>query len=276
MKLQFLGTAAGDGIPAPFCSCELCQKTRQLKGRNIRTRTCAVVDDAILIDFSPDIAAQCVRHDVTVFDKKAIFFTHAHIDHLAASELCLRYHWYCNLGDDQPLRLYGNALCKAEIERAFAYDTGSPTHPFLQFTLLEAFVPVEMGDLELTPLPANHTKAEEAFVFLIRKGETHFLYGTDTAMLSEETLGYLQTVVLDGACLDCTYGLYQHTGNTHMGFGANLELRQKLRQQGTWVDKTQGYCVHFSHKCNMLHDTLSQALAKEGLTATYDGMTITL
>lgn len=33
MKIHFLGTAASEGIPNPFCRCEHCQQARIRKGK---------------------------------------------------------------------------------------------------------------------------------------------------------------------------------------------------------------------------------------------------
>ena len=52
MKIQYLGTAAAEGIPAIFCDCKTCQKARKLGGKEIRTRSQAIIDDRLLIDFS--------------------------------------------------------------------------------------------------------------------------------------------------------------------------------------------------------------------------------
>ncbi|MDX7017975.1 carbon-phosphorus lyase, partial [Klebsiella aerogenes] len=49
MKLHFLGTAASEGIPNPFCRCEHCLKARKLAGKDIRTHSSAIVDDIMLI-----------------------------------------------------------------------------------------------------------------------------------------------------------------------------------------------------------------------------------
>ena len=52
MKLTYLGTAAAEGWPAAFCNCDGCRAARRLGGRNIRTRSQALVDDALLLDLS--------------------------------------------------------------------------------------------------------------------------------------------------------------------------------------------------------------------------------
>lgn len=53
MKIQYLGTAA-EGLPALFCECETCKHAAFLGGRNIRTRSQAIIDDALLIDYPAD------------------------------------------------------------------------------------------------------------------------------------------------------------------------------------------------------------------------------
>ena len=54
MKIKFLGTAAAEGIPALFCDCRVCQNARKVGGKEIKTRSQAIVDDKILIDFPAD------------------------------------------------------------------------------------------------------------------------------------------------------------------------------------------------------------------------------
>lgn len=43
MKLTFLGTSAAEGVPSLYCDCETCEKTRILKGKNIRKRSSLLV-----------------------------------------------------------------------------------------------------------------------------------------------------------------------------------------------------------------------------------------
>ena len=51
MKIHFYGTGASEGFPAMFCTCDCCKTARELKGKNIRTRTGAQIDENLLIDF---------------------------------------------------------------------------------------------------------------------------------------------------------------------------------------------------------------------------------
>ena len=54
MNLQYFGTAAAEAVPAPFCECPVCQAARQKGGRNVRTRSQALVEGRLLLDFPPD------------------------------------------------------------------------------------------------------------------------------------------------------------------------------------------------------------------------------
>lgn len=63
MKITYLGTAASEGLPAPFCTCPVCQKARQEGGKSVRTRTQALVDESLLIDFPPDTYLHWLRNN---------------------------------------------------------------------------------------------------------------------------------------------------------------------------------------------------------------------
>ena len=54
MKIKFYGTAAAEGFPGMFCSCETCEKARKAGGKNIRTRSQTVINNELMIDFSAD------------------------------------------------------------------------------------------------------------------------------------------------------------------------------------------------------------------------------
>ena len=54
MQFQYLGTAAAEGWPAVFCRCKYCLEAQRLGGKNIRTRSQAIVNDDLLLDLPPD------------------------------------------------------------------------------------------------------------------------------------------------------------------------------------------------------------------------------
>ena len=64
MKFKYLGTAAAEGFPAVFCNCIYCKKARELRGKNIRTRSQAMIDDKILLDFPADTYLHALQFDL--------------------------------------------------------------------------------------------------------------------------------------------------------------------------------------------------------------------
>ena len=62
MKIRYLGTAAAEGWPALFCSCPICTHARIQGGKNLRTRTQAILDGELLIDFPPDTYCHALQY----------------------------------------------------------------------------------------------------------------------------------------------------------------------------------------------------------------------
>ena len=80
-KITLLGTGACEGIPAPFCGCDLCRHARQHGGRDVRRRFGVLIDDETMIDFGPD-AVDALRHAGADDTKiRRILVTHSHVDH---------------------------------------------------------------------------------------------------------------------------------------------------------------------------------------------------
>ena len=82
MKIQFLGTAAYDVIPSLFCKCDTCMRARKLRGRNIRSRSQALVNDDLLLDFNPDTVMHFQRFEIDPNKITTCLITHSHEDHL--------------------------------------------------------------------------------------------------------------------------------------------------------------------------------------------------
>ena len=64
MKIKYLGTAASEAIPGVFCECDVCKRSRAAGGKNIRTRSQAIVDDKILIDFPCDTYLHSIANNI--------------------------------------------------------------------------------------------------------------------------------------------------------------------------------------------------------------------
>jgi glyoxylase-like metal-dependent hydrolase (beta-lactamase superfamily II) len=90
MKITYYGTAAAEGIPGLFCKCRVCENARKVKGKEIKTRSQALVDDKILIDFPADTYMHALNYGLPLEDIHTCIVTHSHMDHLYERELWCR------------------------------------------------------------------------------------------------------------------------------------------------------------------------------------------
>ena len=90
MKLTYLGTAAAEGFPAVFCNCQYCREARKLGGRNIRTRSQALVNDDLLLDLPADTYSHFLQNGIEGDTIKYLLITHTHTDHFYPEEFLMR------------------------------------------------------------------------------------------------------------------------------------------------------------------------------------------
>ena len=275
MKIQILGSGAAEGIPAPFCSCDSCQRVRREGGIDFRTRSSTLVDDRLMLDVSPDTFCNVWRFHTDLRKLEAVVCTHPHIDHLAAAELCLRAPDYCDVPEGSLLPFLGSRACVEEVQRQLIYDLGRVPDLFA-FQVLEPFVPVSAAGYRITPLPARHTPAGQAFLLLVETSSQRYLHCMDTAMPGEETLSYLRDRHLDGITMDCTWGDACAPGASHMDLETNIRLKERLLAQGSASESTAFVLSHISHHATLSHAELSRLAQAHGMTVAYDGFTLLL
>src|SRR2546423_5164497 len=120
MELLLLGTAAAEAWPAPFCICDACQSARRLGGRDVRTRSGALIDDDLKIDFGPDTVMQLQRCAQNLLKVRTLIFTHQHSDHFVPSELEWSTHPFTLTPPDHgSIELCGNSEVIGSIQRTF-------------------------------------------------------------------------------------------------------------------------------------------------------------
>ena len=90
MEFTYLGTAAAEGWPAVFCRCKYCLEAQRLGGKNIRTRSQAIINDDLLIDLPPDTYLHKLAHNLDLTRVKYLLLTHCHMDHFYPQELTVR------------------------------------------------------------------------------------------------------------------------------------------------------------------------------------------
>ena len=117
MKIHFLGSSSSEGIPNPFCRCDLCLQAHAMQGKDIRTRSSALIDDILLIDMAPEFSYQIMRDAIDATKITDLLFTHTHADHFNVGELFSRMEGFGH-HIEHPLTITGNDRAINEIGRA--------------------------------------------------------------------------------------------------------------------------------------------------------------
>jgi len=285
VKLTYLGTSASEGWPAFFCDCAICREALRRGGKDLRFRSCAVIDDDIILDLSPDLYAARRQFNVSLSEVKHIVFTHWHADHCDAPSL----HWYApNFvreadGQRQKLKIYASPVV-CNILRNMDDLWGRPSiGGWVDFVETELFT-AKMIDknTRITAFTAYHGSRAGANVYKIERGGKTMLYLHDTGRLDEDTIAFLSGNPVDLVTMDATSGPSAAQPNSgHMGFANNIVLRDRLKQAGIIDEHTKLICNHICiHACHTsdglmyFHDDLEKMMHAEGFTVAYDGLTL--
>ncbi len=276
MKFKFLGTAAAEGVPGPFCACENCRLAREEGGRSIRGRSQAVIDERLLIDFPADTAYRPWLGVVDLLKVKHCLITHKHQDHLYPQEAVMIQPGFSHPADDTPLTFYGTA---ATLELFRFPDMKSAINsgrvalrevvPFETFSILNYTV---------TAFPANHNTQDPLF-YQISDGEKTILYAHDTGYFFEEVWAWMEREKpqYDMVTLDCTGGNFpEGFRDGHMRLGVNKEVVDRLREIGCLKPNARLFANHFTHNCVSTHSQLCADAEKVGLEVSYDGCVVEL
>lgn len=269
MHIQLLGTAAAEGIPAPFCRCRVCEYARKHGGKNIRSQTSALIDGVLKIDMPPDTWHHTVTHGLNWCGVKDLFFTHSHGDHLCVEPVIMRLPGFSN-DCTEPLVIYGNETVLGTLR---APTQSSPEH--IQRRLLRAFEPVVAQTATVTPLPADHIVEENCFLLWIERLGKTFFYAHDSGWFPEKTWAWLEGKRADGVLLECTMG-DRPNRRGHLGVEALLEASTRLREIGVIDRNTTVVATHFSHNGHLHHEELESRLNPAGIQTAFDGIKIAL
>lgn len=271
MKIQYLGTAAAEGWPAIFCTCQACQKARKLGGKQIRTRSQAIIDDAIIVDLPPDTYAHVLTQHLDLSKYETLIVTHSHQDHFYPLELMLRGAPYAHDCTAKLLTVYGNDVVYQRYQEALKENDSEDVPKHLKFVAAVPFQSVLLASGHtVTPLLARHKPDEDCLIYLISKEGKTLLYANDTGIFPEETFRFLEGKRLDCVSFDCT-SQNGSDGTYHMGISDNRKVRERLTALHC-VDETTKYVVtHFSHNGGLTHEEIEKIARSYKMTAAYDG-----
>lgn len=269
MKVNILGTAAAEGWPAIFCSCETCQRARRSGGRDLRSRAAIQIDGTHRIDLGPDAWYHESVLGVDMSGLEHLFISHSHWDHLAHPHLHYLVPPFGH-GRNGPLHVYGNDV----VAKIVSENWDRLGDEVIKVHVVKPFVAVEAGRIQFTPLLASHMLNEQALFYVFSSEGRTVMYAADTGYFPEETWRFLEGIHLDCVICECTSGP-SGDGKYHLNFETLFEVKQRLEKMGAY---TGGPFVatHFSHNVGMLHDEISAVLEPEGIIAAYDGMEISV
>lgn len=271
MKIKYLGTAAAEGWPGIFCTCGKCEEARKLKGKNIRTRSQAIIDNRLLIDFPPDTYIHSLQHNVYLPDISHIIITHSHQDHLYPDEFLFLAKGFCV--NKNLVNLYGNEKVTHKLRSSISKIPLDERERIIRLKTLKPYISYNVMEYTITPLLANHDKGEECFIYIIEKGNKRLLYGNDSGIFTDETWNYISGMQFDIISLDCTMGKIKE-GTNHMGIPDNLETIERMKKVGCINEDTQIVLTHFSHNGGLLHHEVEDMVKQHGIKVAYDGFEI--
>lgn len=274
MRFKYLGTAAAEGWPAMFCQCEACKKARKAGGKNIRTRSQAVVDDKLLIDFPADTYMHVLYQGLDLANIQHCLITHNHSDHLYPADIEIRGGVFAHLFLERCLTFYGTEGVGAQIKGTIEQVKFTENRR-AAFQTITPFVPFAVDEYTVTPLRADHSAHSDPVIYIIEKGDKKLLYANDTGYFTEETWNYLEKNItgFDFVSLDCTCILID-CKRGHMGFDTCVTVKERLTDMGC-ANKNTTFCLHhFSHNGSLIYDELVPKALEKGFLVSYDGMTI--
>lgn len=270
MSLRFLGTAAAESFPAPFCTCTNCRAARRNGGRDIRRRSALLVNDDLLIDFGPDVFQSFQEFGLDATAVRTLLITHGHADHLSPDTFVYRTRGFRRFTELPELDVRGPADALDLVLRRMGPTLEDAA---LRLTPLRAGDEVQSHGYTIRPLEAVHGGDDlECVTYLVERDAARFLYGTDTGPFPKTAWTILEQYPPQLAIIDSTMG--HLSGGSHMGFDQVKETVARLRRlAGT---EMRAIAHHFSHQANPTHDELVRIYAGDHIGVSFDGMIVDL
>jgi phosphoribosyl 1,2-cyclic phosphate phosphodiesterase len=266
MKLHLLGTGGAEGVPGFFADSRVSHHARLHGGKDIRTRSAAVLDDEIKIDLPPDTFAQMVRDGLSAMDWSALVFTHGHDDHVACSEI--QYALYPFTPNEVlPFTIYANPQVSKKIWDRY------PAWP-LDLVETHSFESFQHAGYTITPIHANHKEDEDSQNLIFDDGRRKLLYGTDTGIWPAETWEFLTDWTIDLLVLECGEGFKGTPYHGHLDVYDLVRVVNRLREMGVLHDASRVITTHHGHMGDGLHSEYEEALNPYGVEVGFDGMVV--
>lgn len=278
MRFLFLGTGTSGGVPVIACDCPTCVSDDP---RDARTRTGAAVqwtdpagqERVVLLDATPDLRLQALRHDLRRCD--AILFTHNHVDHIFGLDEVRRFNAVMPREADgrmASIGVYAEPHTMEALRRVYkhifdhAENVNASFVASLTAETLSPGSPVDLHGLRFTPLRLMHGllpivgfRIEASPGSELRAPWLPLAYCTDVSEIPGESrplLEGLSTLVLDG--------LRWKPHPTHLTIEQAVETASGIGAGQTWL-------VHIAHQVKHAE---GEARTPGGVHLAWDGLTL--
>lgn len=270
MKIEILGTAASEGIPAVYCECPICREAASRGGKNIRSRTSLMVGEKHKVDLPPDTFLHSLRRNKPFSRVEHLFITHSHPDHFYPESLRLRSEPFAYIESPRPLHIYGSETIKDILTGA----VGRPLPKGLVFHCVELFHSFSAGEIDVLPVKASHKADELCLNYVFMSGGRGFLQAFDTGWYGEDTWNALRGLLLEAAIIECTAGKLDEPPTAHLGVKDLTTMKEKLIGERALRPNAKVIATHICHVGDLLHEELEEALSPAGIEVAYDGMVL--
>lgn len=273
MKIRFLGTAAYEGIPSLFCNCAVCSGARKAGGRNLRSRSQAIVNGELLLDFPADTLWHAQRFGLDWNAIGSCLITHPHSDHFYPEDMVMGRPDFCH--DNRSMNYYLPAAAELRLRQEIAATGLSDMQGRIVPHRVEPFCVFETMGYRVLPLAADHPTAKDPLFYAIEKDGKRLLYAHDTGYFPEDSWQALRSFGKFGlVSMDCTGGAHTDWRQNHMCLTSNAEVADRLRKEGLADANTVFVANHFSHNGGASYDKLCEIALKYGIVISYDGLEI--
>lgn len=268
MQIDFLGSAATEGIPSPFCNCKTCIHAREHQGKNVRKRCSYMINNDLLVDIGPDLFISCAMYNINLTKTKYILVSHSHLDHLCVHNLKLRERHLHKYTDLAPVTLVAGPSTMTMLNQSGAQDESMglkriPTLPYEN---------INLPPYNVTSIKAVHyPEIGDAMNYMIDDGKRKIFIASDTSVYENKTWSHLENQNLDLLIIEATKG-NNPSDEVHMGIEGVQYTIRKMKEIGAITDNTIVYATHFSHQNCPPHEELDSILRRIGVYCAYDGL----
>ena len=273
-RVLFLGTGTSAGVPVIGCDCRTCTSDDPRDNR-LRTSACVQwVDGAgqerlVLIDTSPDLRQQVLRHDLRRCD--AVLYTHNHVDHVFGLDETRRF----NALMQAPIDVYAEVPTMRSLQRVYKHIFEKEKNVNASFVaslipnVIEPDQPIDLHGLRFTPLRFLHGRLpilgfrievlDGTRVAATQPAGFPFAWCTDVSAIPPETWESLDD--LDTLALDM---LRERRHPTHFSLDESLGVAERVQAKATWF-------IHMTHD---IHHETHDAQLPDGINLAWDGLEI--